>query len=81
MAGLKELRTRIEAIKSTKKITSAMKMVAAAGLRRAQGLIGKSSAYYESLLRGAQRVAFDLKQDELTKGITFDVPALLTGSQ
>ncbi len=80
MAGLKELRTRIEAIKSTKKITSAMKMVAAAGLRRAQGLIGKSSAYYESLLRGAQRVAFDLKQDELTKGITFDVPALLTGT-
>ena len=27
MAGLKELRTRIETIKSTEKITSAMKMV------------------------------------------------------
>ena len=32
MAGLKELRGRIEAIKSTEKITSAMKMVAAAVL-------------------------------------------------
>ena len=36
MAGLKELRTRIESIKSTQKITSAMKMVAAARLRKAQ---------------------------------------------
>jgi F-type H+-transporting ATPase subunit gamma len=36
MAGLKELRNRIEAIKSTQKITSAMKMVAASRLRRAQ---------------------------------------------
>lgn len=80
MAGLKELRTRIEAIKSTKKITSAMKMVAAAGLRRAQGLIGKSSAYSEALLRGAQRVAFDLKQDELTKGISFALPSLMKAS-
>lgn len=38
MAGLKELRTRIESIKSTQKITSAMKMVAAARLRRAQDM-------------------------------------------
>ena len=43
MAGLKELRTRIESIKSTQKITSAMKLVAASRLRRAQGLIEKSS--------------------------------------
>ena len=49
MAGLKELRNRIEAIKSTKKITSAMKMVAAAGLRRAQGLIAKSDLYQNNL--------------------------------
>lgn len=36
MASLKELRARIGSVKSTKKITSAMKMVAAAKLRRAQ---------------------------------------------
>lgn len=36
MASLKELRARIGSVKSTRKITSAMKMVAAAKLRRAQ---------------------------------------------
>ena len=36
MANLKELKTRISSVKSTQKITSAMKMVAAAKLRRAQ---------------------------------------------
>ena len=50
MAGLKELRTRIESIKSTQKITSAMKLVAAARLRRAQGLIGKSAFYGNNIL-------------------------------
>jgi len=36
MASLKDLRNRIASVKSTQKITSAMKMVAAAKLRRAQ---------------------------------------------
>lgn len=36
MASLKDLRNRIDSVKSTQKITSAMKMVAAAKLRRAQ---------------------------------------------
>lgn len=36
MPSLKELRTRISSVKSTQRITSAMKMVAAAKLRRAQ---------------------------------------------
>ncbi|MBB5372978.1 F0F1 ATP synthase subunit gamma [Acidocella aromatica] len=36
MASLKSLRNRINSVKSTRKITSAMKMVAAAKLRRAQ---------------------------------------------
>ena len=37
MPSLKDLRNRISSVKSTKKITSAMKMVAAAKLKRAQG--------------------------------------------
>jgi F-type H+-transporting ATPase subunit gamma len=37
MPSLKALRNRINSVKSTQKITSAMKMVAAAKLRRAQG--------------------------------------------
>ena len=36
MPSLKDLKNRIESVKSTRKITSAMKMVAAAKLRRAQ---------------------------------------------
>ena len=36
MPSLKDLRNRISSVKSTKKITSAMKMVAAAKLKRAQ---------------------------------------------
>ena len=36
MPNLKDLKTRINSVSSTQKITSAMKMVAAAKLRRAQ---------------------------------------------
>jgi F-type H+-transporting ATPase subunit gamma len=36
MPSLKSLRLRINSVKSTRKITQAMKMVAAAKLRRAQ---------------------------------------------
>ena len=37
MPSLKDLKVRINSVKNTQKITSAMKMVAAAKLRRAQG--------------------------------------------
>ena len=57
-----------------------MKMVAAAGLRRAQGLIGKSSAYYDNLLISVQRVIFDLKQEEAAKGVRYLYPKMMTGS-
>ena len=57
MAGLKELRTRIESIKSTQKITSAMKMVAAARLRKAQLLTDSSTAYSDSLAKILSRAA------------------------
>lgn len=39
MAGLKEIRTRIRSVKSTRQITSAMKMVAAAKLKKNQDRI------------------------------------------
>ncbi|WP_032112672.1 ATP synthase F1 subunit gamma [Candidatus Paracaedibacter symbiosus] len=49
MAGLKDLRLRIKSIKSTQKITSAMKMVAAAKLRKAQDRVQKARPYVTSL--------------------------------
>jgi len=45
MPSLKSLRTRINSVKSTQKITSAMKMVAAAKLRRAQSQAEASRPY------------------------------------
>ena len=39
MAGLKEIRTRIASIKTTRQVTSAMKMVSAAKLKKAQDAI------------------------------------------
>lgn len=45
MSGLKDLRMRIKSVKSTQKITSAMKMVAAAKLRKAQERAEKSRPY------------------------------------
>jgi len=49
MAGLKEIRTRIASVKSTRQITSAMKMVAAARLRKSQNRILKLRPYAEKL--------------------------------
>lgn len=51
MASLKELRSRIASVKSTQKITSAMKMVAAAKLKRAQEQAEASRPYAERMAR------------------------------
>ena len=45
MANLRDIKRRITTVKSTQKITSAMKMVAAAKLRRAQDAIGSARPY------------------------------------
>ena len=51
MPSLKELRARITSVKSTRKITSAMKMVAAAKLRRAQSRAEAARPYAEAMQR------------------------------
>ena len=50
MANLKEVRTRITSVQSTRQITSAMKMVAAAKLRKAQNSILALRPYASKLL-------------------------------
>jgi F-type H+-transporting ATPase subunit gamma len=49
MANLKEIRNRITSVSSTMQITSAMKMVSAAKLRRAQDAITQMRPYAEKL--------------------------------
>ena len=39
MANLKDIKNRIQSVQSTKKITRAMKMVAAAKVKRAESLV------------------------------------------
>jgi F-type H+-transporting ATPase subunit gamma len=51
MPSLKDLRSRIGSVKSTQRITSAMKMVAAAKLRRAQELAVAARPYAERMER------------------------------
>lgn len=51
MLSLKDLRLRITSVKSTRKITSAMKMVAASKLRRAQSAAEQARPYAERLER------------------------------
>ncbi len=51
MPSLKDLRARINSVKSTRKITSAMKMVAASKLRRAQSQAEAARPYAERMER------------------------------
>lgn len=51
MAGAKEIRTKIASVKNTQKITSAMQMVAASKMRRAQEKMSQSRPYSQGLRR------------------------------
>lgn len=66
MSSLKEIKTRINSVKSTLKITSAMKMVAAAKLHKAQNAIGNKLPYEQQLRR---TLAGMLQDDDLQRAI------------
>ncbi len=61
MLNLKDLKIRINSVKSTQKITSAMKMVAAAKLRRAQENAIASRAYAQKMERMVESLAESMK--------------------
>ena len=73
MANLKALKMRIGSVKSTQKITKAMKMVAAAKLRRAQEAAEAGRPYAEELTKVMARLA---------SGVTVgpESPKLLAGT-
>ena len=74
MPNLKELKNRISSVKSTRKITSAMKMVAASKLRRAQELAESSRVYADSLSFILSSLAGNTKNST-------DLPEILTGRE
>jgi len=64
MANLKEIRNRIASIGSTMKITSAMKMVSAAKLKKAQDAIVQMRPYSNKLTELLQNLSATLDSDD-----------------
>jgi F-type H+-transporting ATPase subunit gamma len=56
MANLKEIRDRISSVKNTRKITEAMRLVAAAKVRRAQEQVLRSRPFADRLARVLQKL-------------------------
>ena len=63
MANLKEIRIRLNSVRSTRQITSAMKMVSASKLRRAQEAIIQLRPYYFKLNSILQNVGSQLEEN------------------
>ena len=63
MANLKEIRNRIASVGSTMQITSAMKMVSAAKLKKAQDAITAMRPYSEKLTELLQNLSATLESD------------------
>lgn len=67
MANLKEIRNRITSVSSTMQITSAMKMVSAAKLKKAQDAITAMRPYAEKLTELIQNLSASLEGDAAGK--------------
>ena len=65
MANLKEVKGRIQSVTSTQQITKAMKMVAAAKLRRAQDRITQMRPYSQKLTKLIQNVSGGVDAENL----------------
>ncbi|MBN2236701.1 MAG: ATP synthase F1 subunit gamma [Bacteroidales bacterium] len=65
MPSLKDVRTRIDSVNSTKQITSAMKMVAASKLRKAQNAINNMRPYAAKLNEILQNLSSSLDQESI----------------
>jgi F-type H+-transporting ATPase subunit gamma len=64
MANLKEIRSRITSVNSTKQITQAMKMVSASKLKRAQQAVEQMKPYSEKLSKIIQNVSNNAGETE-----------------
>ena len=64
MASLKEIRTRIESVQSTEQITTAMRMVSASKLRKAQQAFSAIQPYSDALFDVSWEISAFLKQEE-----------------
>ncbi len=67
MANLKEIRNRIVSVSSTMQITSAMKMVSAAKLKKAQDAITEMRPYSDKLTELLQNLSATIDSDITNK--------------
>jgi F-type H+-transporting ATPase subunit gamma len=74
MASLKDLRDRINSVQSTKKITSAMKLVAGARLKKAKTEAESSRPYTSRMQKIIDNVTSNIKNIE-------NVPAIIKGKE
>lgn len=68
--GLRELRERIESVKSTQKITEAMKLVAAAKVRRAQEAVINGRPFAETLVEVLCDINKQLRLEDIDVPLT-----------
>ncbi|CDP04403.1 unnamed protein product [Coffea canephora] len=68
--GLRELRDRIVTVKNTQKITEAMKLVAAAKVRRAQEAVVNARPFSESLVEVLYNINEQLQTDDIDVPLT-----------
>jgi len=66
MANLKELKNQIDSVRSTRKITQAMKMVAASKLRRAQDNAESARPYSEKISNIMASLASGMKDSDIS---------------
>jgi len=72
MSDIKELRSRIKSIKSTRKITKAMQMVSASRLKRARKSLEDAQYYYKAIEKSARKLmGCDVDLSEFAKRILF----------
>ena len=79
MPSLKQYRTRIASVKSTQKITRAMKMVAAAKLRRAQSAAESARPYAQHLASVIANLARSVSQSYFDSRLRQDFPMCAPG--
>ena len=65
MASLKDIRDRIKSVKSIQKVTSAMKMVAAAKVRKAQEKMEQARPYTSALEETINHILPDVNREDL----------------
>ncbi len=74
MANLKEIRDRISSVKNTRKITEAMRLVAAAKVRRAQEQVLRSRPFADRLARVLENLQSRMRFEEADAPLLEDRP-------